>query len=1101
MTVPSTTRKAGPYTGNGVQTVFPFSFKVFSVADVTVTQTDTIGVDATLTSGYVVTLNPDQVASPGGSITLSVAPPSGYKITATGALPYDQTLSLPGGGNFSPVAAENAFDRVVMQLQQVNEKVSRAITLPVSSTQAPSDYLTLVNSASASAAASASQAATSAAGAGVSATSASISASASATSAAQAVVAKDAAIAAWAASTAPSEQLASISTNIHFGAVVKSIVYDTSKDSDGGAWRKRCQGKSWANENQDEFWIGQRASAAAAWAIAGNGAYFQNTTDGKFYRLNGTSPNVIEVFRGGSTEFPAQVAIVAETARVVIYDLTQASCPMWMVFTAGNAYMARGSVLSVSAINGMMALGCGSAQSLALISFPSDSGYLVWTTSQYTGPYLGGISQRNAALGFNTYGTKYAPIVNQNVNDVAITVLDTAPIDPATGLPVPTIAVATEGGVSVIKDDGTVVSKTITGNATTAVLISYPYLQFDASGVSGHYQSTYDLRTLTTSTIASIDAADSQRLWQYTSLGGTGAGIKYWLLNGLTTHLATRTKVDSVLGSAVGFAKIFDNPKTPTSGMGINITNAYNSGWLPGDIRGAYLADTVAETITASGELVTNGTFTTDTSGWTAASAYPSTASAVAGEMQVTATATFGRQIYGFATVIGKTYKISGQGRLISGTGPVGLNVTTAAGADIVINQTASATLVPLNMDYTAIATTTYICAALTVSGAVGGFDNISVKLADPDRSVKNTGMVINGSLTKTAVATGAGLVAYSGFSASNYLEQPYSANLDFGTGDTGRLAWIKFSATAAKEVIWCRDSATTGVLSRLQVDVTTSFLSFTMFDGTTTRTATGTTAIDDGAWHLVETRYSAGTLTILVDGVIYASATGAALLTMNNATAVLRIGVDCQGANPASSGSLSLMRVSATVASNDQLAHIYRTELPLFRANAQCTVAGTSTAVTALAYDDVADTLHVGTSWGRSGFRDLLRIDSEATTTGAITSLSANEGVVITGGASSAKAYAPAMYLRDELRRKDVARKALGRIPAFFDYTATASQTAFVAPKGFTIKALYKNGTLMRETTTGVYWTRSNDGFQETATLSVGATVSDWISLMCVRS
>ena len=43
------------------------------------------------------------------------------------------------------------------------------------------------------------------------------------------------------------------------------------------------------------------------------------------------------------------------------------------------------------------------------------------------------------------------------VNDVAMTVLPNAPIDDATGLPVPTIAVATDGGVSVIKDDGTVV--------------------------------------------------------------------------------------------------------------------------------------------------------------------------------------------------------------------------------------------------------------------------------------------------------------------------------------------------------------------------------------------------------------------------------------------------------------------------------------------------------------------------------------------------------------------------------------------------------------------------------------------------------------------
>ena len=47
-------------------------------------------------------------------------------------------------------------------------------------------------------------------------------------------------------------------------------------------------------------------------------------------------------------------------------------------------------------------------------------------------------------------------IVNQKVNDVAMTVLPNAPIDDATGLPVPTIAVATDSGVSVIRDDGTV---------------------------------------------------------------------------------------------------------------------------------------------------------------------------------------------------------------------------------------------------------------------------------------------------------------------------------------------------------------------------------------------------------------------------------------------------------------------------------------------------------------------------------------------------------------------------------------------------------------------------------------------------------------------
>ena len=227
---------------------------------------------------------------------------------------------------------------------------------------------------------------------------------------------------------------------------------------------------------------------------------------------------------------------------------------------------------------------------------------------------------------------------------------------------------------------------------------------------------------------------------------------------------------------------------------------------------------------------------------------------------------------------------------------------------------------------------------------------------------------------------------------------------------------------------------------------------------------------------------------------------TAANTANITNTSAKLNVGCNHAYGAPQIDGFLALWLISATAPSADQIAHIYRTELPLFQASAQCTIAGSSTAVTALAFDDTTELLHVGTSWGRTGFKDLLRVDSEATTTGALTSLSASQGVIITGG-TSGKVYVPAMLLRDELRRKDEARKALGKTPVFFDYTATASQTAFVAPKGYTIKAVYHNGTLKRETTTGVYWTRSSDGFAETCTLSAGATVSDWISLMCVRT
>lgn len=136
MTIPSTSRKAGPFSGDGVATVFPFTFKVFAPGDVAVTIANTLGVETelVLNADYSVTLNPNQETSPGGFVTypLSGSPlPTGSKLSITGALDYDQPLDLPSGGNFSPLALENQLDRTVMQIQQLREVLNRTLRAPV----------------------------------------------------------------------------------------------------------------------------------------------------------------------------------------------------------------------------------------------------------------------------------------------------------------------------------------------------------------------------------------------------------------------------------------------------------------------------------------------------------------------------------------------------------------------------------------------------------------------------------------------------------------------------------------------------------------------------------------------------------------------------------------------------------------------------------------------------------------------------------------------------------------------------------------------------------------------------------------------------------
>ena len=137
MTVPATARRAGPYNGNGSTTSFSFSFKTFAAGDLQVTRTSATGLESVLVlnSDYSVTLNPDQDASPGGTITYPISGAAlaiGEKLTIVGDLEYDQTTDLLGGGAFNARVIEDTLDRIVIQIQQLEERLDRALSLPVS---------------------------------------------------------------------------------------------------------------------------------------------------------------------------------------------------------------------------------------------------------------------------------------------------------------------------------------------------------------------------------------------------------------------------------------------------------------------------------------------------------------------------------------------------------------------------------------------------------------------------------------------------------------------------------------------------------------------------------------------------------------------------------------------------------------------------------------------------------------------------------------------------------------------------------------------------------------------------------------------------------
>ena len=135
MTIQNTTiRKAGPSQGNGVNSSFPFTFKVFATTDVLVTYLDPSSVQSALVLGsdYTVYLNSDQNAAPGGVITLLWTPATATYITLTSQVSNTQNLALTNSGGFYPSSINDALDRTVIQVQQLAEIASRSATVPVS---------------------------------------------------------------------------------------------------------------------------------------------------------------------------------------------------------------------------------------------------------------------------------------------------------------------------------------------------------------------------------------------------------------------------------------------------------------------------------------------------------------------------------------------------------------------------------------------------------------------------------------------------------------------------------------------------------------------------------------------------------------------------------------------------------------------------------------------------------------------------------------------------------------------------------------------------------------------------------------------------------
>lgn len=135
-------------TGNGVTTVFPYTFKIISSADMEVSVD---GVVKTLTVDYTLSGVGDDA---GGTVTMLAAPATSTSVVRRRNMALTRNTDYQDQGELPASTLDSDLDSAVLMIQQVDEKTDRAMVLPTYvsgfSTELPTpiaNYFLRVNSA------------------------------------------------------------------------------------------------------------------------------------------------------------------------------------------------------------------------------------------------------------------------------------------------------------------------------------------------------------------------------------------------------------------------------------------------------------------------------------------------------------------------------------------------------------------------------------------------------------------------------------------------------------------------------------------------------------------------------------------------------------------------------------------------------------------------------------------------------------------------------------------------------------------------------------------------------------------------------------------
>ena len=768
------------------------------------------------------------------------------------------------------------------------------------------------------------------------------------------------------------------------------FLYDTRKDSDGGAWRKRTQHTSWYNEE-----------------------------------LNTST-------RGNRKEFPQVALIACYTTSITIYDADDPELPMWMNFTipsysqgsnwAGPIYIGVAKNIfsdynpySICALNGEIVIGNdGTYHAGWMINFVSekiiDMVFYGTATNQF---YLhpGNISERNSTVVYyppNRYNNGdflsgiTGRLLSARIYDIDMKVFPDAPVDRFTGLPRPTIAFATSSGQNILTHDLNVLSQTESsgnngygrfGKSINFVLGNKLFAGKNTYSSGDRHSTIWDIDNFP----AGHDSVFVDLVDNSTDYGGDNELVWYGNHSGVRVgcSIDDDTFAAATSGGNLRLTLYHVNGNKPRNSLCCQIRPISNTGWCPADPGAAFLCEKYTGSIGQN--IVTNGDFSSGVTGWTPFNTDASNDNSITvnGSGQAVWYVNTGQYWIHQKIPVNPGMSYLVRASMISNTAAYYLRVgNTGAGSSDYLSVTNYGNNTWYSFTIPEYHTgPVYLQFGITAGNNTLVFDNVEVIERVIDESPNESHADVTGTLTRTQVYSGSDIVGYSGWSNSNYITQSYNSTFQFGTGAFTVSVWVNPTDPSATGFIF--DRASNATSGRYALYQESDLLVFYTFDGSSSSTVSISWDEYINLWtHVVLTRTSTGDMNLYINGDLVGAGSPAAR-NVDNGSASLYIGhrFSRDGTN-AFEGSISMFRAGKIEVTAEQVRRMFNDEKALFQENSKCTLYGDYDDVKGFDFDEKTKTLHVGTSSGRSDFQGLRRINN--TTTAVTTDIHAYDGFIV---------------------------------------------------------------------------------------------------------